>query len=189
MRPPCSLTLLSALCLLLSGAAKAQRLPANVVPENYKLMIDPEIAAHKFSGKETITVRATRPTSEILLNSLDLEITAAELTAGGSTQPAQVGYDRSNEVIRLSFQRSVPAGLASIRLKWTGRLTEGLRGLYLSKSPRREYAVTQFEGTYARMMFPCFDEPAFKATFDLSVMADKGDTAISNGRIIRDEPS
>ncbi|HEX3156041.1 MAG TPA: M1 family metallopeptidase, partial [Candidatus Angelobacter sp.] len=52
---------------------------------------------------------------------------------------------------------------------------------------RRQYAVTQFEGTYARMMFPGFDEPAFKATFDLSVIADKGDTAISNGRIIKDD--
>ena len=38
------------------------------------------------------------------------------------------------------------------------------------------------------MMFPGFDEPAFKATFDLSVIADKGDTAISNGRIVKDEP-
>ncbi len=63
-----------------------------------------------------------------------------------------------------------------------------MRGLYLSKSARRQYAVTQFEGTYARMMFPGFDEPAFKATFDLSVIADKGDTAISNGRIAKDEP-
>ncbi|MGH9569454.1 MAG: M1 family metallopeptidase, partial [Candidatus Angelobacter sp.] len=163
LRPPSSFALLSALCLLLFGTLEAQRLPANVVPENYKLMIDPEIAAHKFSGEETITVRATRPTSEIVLNSLDLEITAAELIMGGSTQPAQVSYDKPNEVIRLSFQHSVPAGPASIHLKWTGRLAEGLRGLYLSKSPRREYAVTQFEGTYARMMFPCFDEPAFKA--------------------------
>ena len=48
--------------------------------------------------------------------------------------------------------------------------------------------MTQFEGTYARMMFPGFDEPAFKATFELSVIADKGDTAISNGRIVKDEP-
>ncbi|MGE5321704.1 MAG: M1 family aminopeptidase, partial [Actinomycetota bacterium] len=81
-----------------------------------------------------------------------------------------------------------PAGNAELHLKYSGKLTEGLRGLYLSRSPRRMYAVTQFEGTYARMMFPGFDEPGFKATFDLSVVADKGDTAISNGRIISDEP-
>jgi aminopeptidase N/puromycin-sensitive aminopeptidase len=73
-------------------------------------------------------------------------------------------------------------------MKFSGKLTNGLRGLYLSKSARRSYAVTQFEGTYARMMFPSFDEPGFKATFDMAVIADKGDTAISNGRIINDEP-
>ncbi len=49
--------------------------------------------------------------------------------------------------------------------------------------------MTQFEGTYARMMFPCFDEPSFKATFDLTVEISKGDTAISNGKIISDKPA
>src|ERR1019366_1174128 len=60
---------------------------------------------------------------------------------------------------------------------------------YLSKTARRSYAVTQFEGTYARMMFPCFDEPSFKATFDLTVELDKDDTAISNGKVLEDKPS
>ena len=76
-----------------------------------------------------------------------------------------------------------------LHLKFSGKLTSGLRGLYLSKTARRSYAVTQFEGTYARMMFPGFDEPGFKATFDLTVVADKDDTAISNGRIIHDAPT
>ena len=48
--------------------------------------------------------------------------------------------------------------------------------------------MTQFQGTYARMAFPCFDEPEYKATFELSVVIDEGDTAISNGRIASDTP-
>ena len=169
---------------------RAQRLPTTVVPSNYKLALDPDIAAQKFSGEETITVQVQQPTREMVLNSLGLEISVAEAMPGldMAALPAQVTYDQPNEMVRLTFAKTLPKGIVGLHLKFSGKLTAGLRGLYLSKSARRQYAVTQFEGTYARMMFPGFDEPGFKATFDLSVIADKGDTAISNGHIIHDEP-
>ncbi len=173
---------ISAICLY------AQRLPTTVVPSHYKLFLDPDIGAQKFTGEETISVQVQQATGEILLNSLGLEISLAEATAENTILPAQVTYDQPNEMVRLIFAKPVPKGAIDLHLKFSGKLTAGLRGLYLSKSTRRQYAVTQFEGTYARMMFPSFDEPAFKATFDLSVIADKGDTAISNGRIIKDDP-
>jgi aminopeptidase N/puromycin-sensitive aminopeptidase len=177
------------LLLFLSfGDLQAQRLPKNVVPSHYKIFIDPNIAGQKFFGEETIDVQVTQSTAEIMLNSLDLEINLAEATAGGAMQTAQVSYDKPGEMVKLAFPKPVPAGTAALHLKFSAPLKPGLSGLYLSKSGRRQYAVTQFEGTYARMMFPGFDEPGFKATFDLSVIADKGDTAISNGRIVRDEP-
>ncbi|MFL6312139.1 MAG: M1 family metallopeptidase [Terriglobales bacterium] len=167
---------------------QAQRLPTTIVPSHYNLVLDPDIAGQKFTGEETITVQVQQATSEIVLNSLGLDISLAEATAPNKTLPAKVTYDQPNEMVRLSLAQPLPFGAASLHLKFSGKLTAGLRGLYLSKSARRQYAVTQFEGTYARMMFPGFDEPAFKATFDLSVIADKGDTAISNGRIVKDEP-
>jgi aminopeptidase N/puromycin-sensitive aminopeptidase len=175
-------------CLVAASGLQAQRLPQTVIPSHYRLALDPSFSGQKFSGDETITVQVQQATREIILNSLGLDITLAEIEAGGSKQTAEATYDQPNETARLSFANPIPAGTASLHLKFSGRLTPGLRGLYLSRSKRRQYAVTQFEGTYARMMFPCFDEPGFKATFDLSVIADKGDTAISNGRIIKDEP-
>ncbi|MGZ4897562.1 MAG: M1 family metallopeptidase, partial [Candidatus Angelobacter sp.] len=179
--------------LLLTIAAtgvQAQRLPMTVVPSHYKLLLDPDIGGQKFTGEESITIKVQQSTSEIVLNSLGLDISTAEAITGLDmpTLPAQVTYDQPSEMVRLSFAKPIPKGIVGLHLKFSGKLTTGLRGLYLSKSARRQYAVTQFEGTYARMMFPGFDEPAFKATFDLSVIADKGDTAISNGRIIKDEP-
>jgi aminopeptidase N len=176
------------LLMVAGGGLQGQRLPQTVVPSHYKLFLDASIAGQKFSGEENITVQVQQPTREIVLNSLGLEIALAEAAAGGLTQAAQVIYDQPNEMVRLTFAKPVPAGAASLHLKFSGKLTAGLRGLYLSKSARRQYAVTQFEGTYARMMFPSFDEPGFKATFDLFVIVDKGDTAISNGRIVSDEP-
>jgi aminopeptidase N len=185
------LRILAALLLLpaLNNFAGGQRLPASVVPSHYKLFIDPNIETQSFSGEETIDVQLGRASKEIVLNSLDLEVSSAEVIAGGKARPAQLSYDAPNEMIRLVVADALPPGPAALHLKFSGKLTAGLRGLYLSKTARRTYAVTQFEGTYARMMFPAFDEPGFKATFDLTVVADKQDTAISNGHIIRDAPA
>jgi aminopeptidase N len=182
-------TLFALLVITLTTGVQAQRLPQNVFPSNYKLSLDPDIGQQRFSGEETITVRVQQPTQEIVLNSLDLEISSVEalLELDMAALPAQVTYDQPGEMVRLTFAKPVPKGIVGLHLKFSGKLTDGLRGLYLSKSSRRQYAVTQFEGTYARMMFPGFDEPGFKATFDLSVTADKSDTAISNGRIIKNE--
>lgn len=186
---PARLTLSTCLFFTIAAAdVTAQRLPTTIIPGHYKLLLDPDIGQQKFTGEETITVQVQQATSEIVLNSLGLDISLAEATAAQKTVPARVTYDQPNETARLSLAQPLPAGAASLHLKFSGTLTSGLRGLYLSKSRRRQYAVTQFEGTYARMMFPGFDEPAFKATFDLSVIADKGDTAISNGRIVKDGP-
>jgi aminopeptidase N len=173
---------------LLAASLSAQRLPQTVIPSHYKIALDPRIADQTFSGEETIAVRVSAPAKEIVVNSLDLEISDAELVSGGRTQKAQVAHNQPDEMARLQVADSIPVGEAQIHLKFSGKLTQGLRGLYLSRTARRAYAVTQFEGTYARMMFPCFDEPGFKATFDLSVTAEKGDTAISNGRIVKDLP-
>ncbi len=166
----------------------AQRLPGGITPSHYKLFLDPNIATRTFSGEETIDAQLVSPAKDIVLNSLDLDISFAEITAAGKTQPAKIVYKKADEMVRFEVADAIPPGAAQIHLKFSAPLTNGLRGLYLSKSGRREYAVTQFEGTYARMMFPCFDEPGYKATFDLTVTAANGDTAISNGRIIADTP-
>ncbi len=72
------------------------------------------------------------------------------------------------------------------RWTFTGVLNDKLRGFYLSKTKERNYAVTQFESTDARRAFPCFDEPALKATFDVSLTVDAGDMAISNTNVVSD---
>src|SRR5262249_6023968 len=79
-----------------------------------------------------------------------------------------------------------PQGRTTIHLRYSATLRTDLRGLYLSKAGSRRYAVTQFESTDARRAFPSFDEPALKATYDVSVTVDKDDMAISNGQLLSD---
>ena len=75
-----------------------------------------------------------------------------------------------------------------MKIAYSGVLNGDLRGFYLSRTAKRNYAVTQFEPTDARRAFPSFDEPAYKATFDVSLIVPQGDTAIGNTNIVSDTP-
>jgi puromycin-sensitive aminopeptidase len=180
------LTLLFA--ALFPASAFADRLPGTVVPDHYDLSFAIDLARERFSGQETIRVRVGQATSRIVLHALDLELQQVTIEAAGSTQNATVSFDRNAETATLTVPQRIAPGPADIRLRFAGALNTRLSGLYLSKTSKRKYAVTQFESTDARRAFPCFDEPAFKATFALELTIDRGDTAISNGTILSDVP-
>jgi len=176
------------LALAISMAA-AQRLPEIARPENYKLAFTPDLDSAKFEGDETITVRVLKPTSEITLNAADIDFHNVTITANGMTQKANVTPEKDKEMAVLSVEKQLPAGTATIHIAYSGILNSEMRGLYLGKDDQgRKYASTQFEATDARRAFPSFDEPDYKATFDITAVADKGMTAISNQKVISDEP-
>jgi len=167
--------------------AAAQRLPELAVPENYKLSFAPDFQKDNFEGEETISVRVLKTTSEIVLNSAEIEFQEATISSGETTQQAKITLDRQKETATLAFSTPVNAGPAKIHIKYTGILNNELRGLYLGKDrDSRKYAVTQFEATDAQRAFPSFDEPGYKATFDVSVVAEDGMVAISNGKVLSD---
>src|SRR5205823_794034 len=108
------------------------------------------------------------------------------VASGSKLLNPTIAFDAPNEMASLKFGQTLPPGRASIRVTFNGKLNKQLRGLYLSKTEKRKYAVTQFEATDARRAFPSFDEPDLKATFDITMIVDEGDTAISNGAIVSD---
>jgi aminopeptidase N len=174
--------------LLVSRQAVAQRLPATASPEHYDLTFDIDLANARFSGTTGIDVRLRQPATRITLHALELTIKSATIAAGGQSQTATVALDAEAQTATLTVPRQLPAGPARIEIAYDAPLNDKLRGLYLSKGANRSYAVTQLESTDARRAFPCFDEPAFKATFTVTVVADRGDVAISNGRMLSDTP-
>jgi aminopeptidase N len=186
MRKTLGLALLTA--VLAVPAAAEERLPRTVWPDHYDLDFTIDLQRERFSGREAIQVRIAEPTSRIVLHALDLELRDVVVTASGAPQKAGVSFDRDAQTATLMVARPIPGGTANIRLNFSGALNTRLRGLYLSRTAARKYAVTQFESTDARRAFPCFDEPALKATFALSLTIDRGDTAISNGRLLSDTP-
>ncbi len=168
--------------------AQAQRLPEDAVPSHYALTLTPDLKAATFTGAEKIDVAIPKPTQTITLNAAEIAFQQVTVTAGGATQTATVALDTEKQQAIFTFPRAVPAGPATLEIRYTGILNNELRGFYLSKTARRNYAVTQFESTDARRAFPGFDEPALKATFDVTLVVDSGDMAISNSPIVSDTP-
>jgi aminopeptidase N len=185
---PSSPTAVVALSLLIAVPAAAQRLPDTVAPEHYDLAFSVDLERERFDGTEIIRVRVAQPTIRIVLHAVDLELHEVVIGAGASAQKAKVALDRASQTATLTVDRALPRGTTEIHTRYSGVLNTDLRGFYISKTSRRKYAVTQFEATDARRAFPCFDEPAFKATFAVTVTLDRGDVAISNGRALSDTP-
>src|SRR6266849_8845505 len=178
-----------AFALTTFSLAAAQRLPEVAAPENYKLTFTPDLEKATFEGDETISIRVLKQTSEITLNATDIDFHDVTVTSGGSTQKAKITPDKDKEMVVLSVEKPLSAGVTSIHITYTGILNSEMRGLYLGKDDQgRKYAASQFEATDARRAFPSFDEPNYKATFDITAVADRGQVAISNYKVASDTP-
>src|SRR3954471_11146656 len=176
--------------------AAAQKLPEIAVPHHYILTLAPDLKSETFTGDEVIHGDTLKATNKIVLNAMEIEfqdVTIQALPAvkngkPGEVQKVTVSLDPHSEMATLSFPAEIPTGPFELKIKYKGILNGDLRGFYLSKGNGRKYAVSQMEPTDARRAFPSFDEPVYKAPFDISLIVEKGDTAISNGTIVSDTP-
>ncbi|TLZ80149.1 MAG: DUF2808 domain-containing protein, partial [Methanobacteriota archaeon] len=167
------------------------RLPNTVRPEKYTIELRPDLTRFTFQGEESVAIRVLRPVKTIELNASQLEVTQAALRLpGGRTIPAaKVEHREDAQRLRLTFETSIPTGSATLHLVFHGVLNDELAGFYRSKYTMADgkegyMAATQFESTDARRAFPCWDEPAAKATFQVSLVAPEGMAAVSNTPIV-----
>ena len=175
-------------CSLCAVPAAAQRLPTGVTPDHYTLWFAPDLAAATFRASAAIRVRLAAPATAITMHAAELTFDDVRIEAGGRSDVATVTANAGAETVTFTVGTPLPAGAATVKVTYRGILNDKLRGFYLSKANGRAYAVSQMEATDARRAFPSFDEPAQKATFDISLTVPGGDTAISNGRVVSDTP-
>lgn len=167
----------------------AIRLPRHVVPTRYAIRIEPDLAASTFVGRETVEVTVHETTDELVVHAADLTIrTAAIEGEGGRRVIGEVHLDQTMERLSVIFAERLAPGRWRLALEFAGVLNDALRGFYRSTftdeaGAKAMLAVTQFEATDARRAFPCWDEPTFKAVFELTLVVDHGLAAISNAAV------
>ena len=167
-------------------ASDAVVLPESSRPSKYRIKLQPDLKNFTFDGEQTVDIQVLEPTSKIVLNAIDLKISTATLHAMGTTlNNPSISMDKDSETATLDFGETIQPGDARLEMAFTGELNDKLMGFYRSEytsqdGETRYLATTQFEPTDARRAFPCWDEPAKKATFEVTLVFSDEYQAVSN---------
>ena len=162
------------------------QLPRNVRPTHYDVSVVPHAGSLSFDGKATISLDVLDPTDRIVLNALGMTFASATLAPaeGGSAIPAQVSVDPDAQTATFVFPEPLRIGSYRLALDYTGRIGTQANGLfaidYDTPTGGKRALYTQFENSDARRFIPSWDEPNYKATFDLTATVPAGEMAVSN---------
>jgi aminopeptidase N len=161
------------------------KLPKEVVPAEYSIRIVPNIDKFTFTGTETVKLSIRSPVQKLVLNALELEITKASLD-GKTLAASAIKIDKENELLTLALPLELAPGDHTLALSFAGKINQQGQGLFYARyqeqgSGKRKIMLgTQFEATDARRFFPCWDEPVFRARFQLSAVVPENWLAVSN---------
>ena len=173
-------------------ASDAVVLPETARPSKYRIKLQPDLKNFTFDGEQSVDLLILEATSTIVLNSIDLEISNTTLHANGTTLTSKsVTIDKDAETATLDFGETIQPGDARLEMVFTGGLNDKLMGFYRSEytsqdGETRYLATTQFEPTDARRAFPCWDEPAKKATFEVTLVFSDEYQAVSNTPVVEE---
>jgi aminopeptidase N len=169
------------------------KLPKSVVPHHYALRLETDLDKFTTRGRVVVDIEVRKPVREIVLNALDLEITKAALMTGGEEgMSLEHKLDPEQQTLTLSLPRELAKGKYRLALEFNGRITDRAQGLYYVKyaapGGRKVMLGTQMEATDARRMFPCWDEPVFRASYEMTVVVPEKHLAVSNMPIEHERP-
>ncbi|ESO01139.1 hypothetical protein HELRODRAFT_175168 [Helobdella robusta] len=170
----------------MEGKKPFERLSTVVRPVNYDLTFKTDLEKFTFEGKADISVETSAPTKSVMLNSVSLDIVqVAFKSQEQSFDKVEVSFSKEDETVTFTFPEELKVGPGNIIINFLGELNDKLKGFYRSKyttpAGQEKYAaVTQFEPTDARQCFPCWDEPAIKATFDITLVVPQDKVTLSN---------
>ena len=161
------------------------KLPKEVVPTDYSIRIVPKIDQFTFTGTETVKLNVRSPVHQLVLNSLELKIEAASVD--GKDLPASaIKTDKEKELLMLTLPLKLAQGDHTLALRFSGKINQQGQGLFYMRYQEQGSGApkvmlgTQFEATDARRFFPCWDEPVFRARFQLSAVVPENWLAVSN---------
>uniref|UniRef100_A0A158R5B1 Aminopeptidase n=1 Tax=Syphacia muris TaxID=451379 RepID=A0A158R5B1_9BILA len=187
------------------AAVKFERLPEFAKPTHYNIKLTPDLKTFEFHGDEKIDLTGfnekVQPIFQILkatdylklhASEINIKQAALKLADGTIFHNLSVNYDKQWTTVTVKLPKSIDPQNANLLLKFVGTLNDKMRGFYRSSykdmDGKQQYiATTQFESTYARLAFPCWDEPVYKAKFDITLEVDDHYTALSNMNTIDEQ--
>lgn len=191
-------------CIALAGCTglpppapkTATQLPRAVRPLHYDVSLVPDAQALGFEGRVGIALEVLEPAHSITLHAAGLDIHAAVLSHAGGSGPAggapEITLDAAAQTATFTFPGTIPRGRYRLAIEYEGRIATQAYGLfaidYDTDAGTKRALFTQLENAAARMVLPCWDEPAWKATFTLDVTIAEGLLAVSNMPVSAVEP-
>lgn len=171
-----------------SDAQVDYRLPTDVKPTHYDLVVRTDLKQSKFDGVVKIHLDVLKKTSRIVFNVNELKLDKIHLYSDAfllsPLTPSSTEFDKTMERSTLHFDVPLVAGSkAQLQIAFEGELTDAMMAYYKSAGGEDKsdaYALTQFEPTAARRAFPCWDEPLLKATFAITLISRADTVNLSN---------
>jgi aminopeptidase N len=166
-------------------ASTPGKLPKQVVPEEYVIRIAPDLARLRFTGSETVKLDVRAPIRQLILNAAELEIRSAAIDEKAIPRSA-IKLDPKQETLTLLLAAELGVGSHTLTLSFSGKINQQGQGLFYmpyqeqGTNAKKVMLGTQFEPTDARRMFPCWDEPSFRARFQLTAVVPENFLAVSN---------
>ncbi len=158
-------------------------LPKDVIPRNYRVEIRPDLAQRTFSGIARIEVNATRDVEKIVLHALELSIHRIALI-DDDQNPVQLTHRYDVPTQTLHIPVDLTAGPHTLLFEYEGKIGTAAQGFFVDEydtpNGKKLMLGTQMEVADARRAFPCWDEPVFRATFDISLIIPTAMTGVSN---------
>ncbi|XP_053604252.1 aminopeptidase N [Plodia interpunctella] len=173
------------------------RLPTNIKPEKYYIKLTPYIYEGNFTfdGETSIVLTVKNDTQQITFHGVELTFKNIEVfdkSEGKALKVTRRTEDVARQFHVVSVAETMKAGQQYVlNITFVGILNDNLHGFYRSsyedKNVTRWIAVTQFQATDARRAFPCWDEPALKAKFTISIARPNNMSSVSNMNIVKRE--
>jgi len=171
------------------GAGAALRLDHSAEPASYRIDVTPDLQKLSFHGSAQIAFDAKTPISTLTLNAVELDIVRASLDGG---PPGKVALDAKAQTASFDFGAAISPGRHVLAVDYTGKINTFSAGLFVLDYPTpqgsRRMMVSQFENADARRFVPSWDDPARKATFQISIVAPADQMAVSNTPIASTQP-
>ena len=170
------------------------RLPDTIVPELYSITLRPDVVNDISYGSEIVTINVLKRTNTVIIHALE------DLTGLTKFVVKQNGFElekidefyynaEKQQYYVVQLTTDLEIGSAELDIEWAGPLVSSLVGInkvtYQDEGQTKYIIATKFEPTYAREAFPCFDEPAMKAKYDLVMYHEDTHRALWNMPIVQ----